>query len=171
MCRSGGPVPEQLDLVDETAPRDVGAREAESAAAGGVRLRAAVDAELIVDEHRHPGDRLPVGRRADRMRDEIVSERREHDVAVGVHDDVEPQMKPRSLREALARTHEDTRSFRRRSARDDAPLAEHDAVGIVVGEPELVGVVVDRDALAAEKQERREAGRAAAGPALKAPAD
>ena len=43
-----------------------------------------------------------------------------------------------------------------------APLAEHDAVRIVVGEAEQVRAVVDRVALAAEEQERREAGGAAA---------
>ena len=59
-------------MVDVGAPRDVARGEAEPRSARGERGRSRPDAERVIDEDRHAGDRLPHGRRTERVQREIA---------------------------------------------------------------------------------------------------
>src|SRR5205823_5366038 len=81
-------LPEDLEAIEVRAPCRVAHREGEPSSPGRERRRAAIYAEPVVDERRHAGDGLPVGRGAKGMGCEVVREDVEDDVAVRVDDDV-----------------------------------------------------------------------------------
>ena len=114
---------------------------------------------------------MPIGRVAEGIGVQVVAKDLEHHVAVVIYDDVEAQVEPGALGETLPRGEQHSLSFGVRDAHPHRALAQHDPVRVVIRQTKHVGAVVHRIALAAHEEERREAGRSAAGAALNAPAN
>ena len=113
-----------LDGVEEAPARRVLHREREARSARREGRAAGVDMELVVDERSHPVDRYPVWSGADRLCGEVVLKDREHDVAVRVGDDVEPEVEPGALREAVGGAKQDAAVGRDPAPFDDWALAQ-----------------------------------------------
>lgn len=96
------------------------------------------------------------------MREEVVLESLEDDVAVEVDDHVEPEVEPGARREARGALPQDAHRAHRAGgdAVGELALAEHDLVGVFVGQPEEVAEVAHRATLEPDEEQRREVERA-----------